>query len=318
MPRGLTGAYYVFVLTDVPSRDSRGVVFEGGSEANNATPSDVPMLIELPPPADLQVQDIVEPDDAFSGELATILWTVSNTSTETITGLWDDSVYLSADAVWDLGDRLIGRVQQGDLKKGLKTLLPDESYTAELAAPLPTSFPDNYRIVVRTDIFDDVHEGPDNANNAFTSADTVQVRVKDLQFEIVQADDLSTGEELLYRILAPANETLRIDLTSESPIASNELYVRYEGLPNSIQFDAAFEGLLFADQTAIVPNTSEGYYYILARGTSSPADNPVELAARLLPFGITSISRESGGDGRFVTFDIRGAKVAVCPGSQSW
>jgi len=66
------------------------------------------MLIELPPPADLQVDSITVPAEAYSGDPVTISWTVFNRSTENITGLWADAVYLSADATWDLGDKLIG------------------------------------------------------------------------------------------------------------------------------------------------------------------------------------------------------------------
>ena len=83
----------------------------------------------------------------------------------------------------------------------------------------------------------------------------VEISVKTLQFEIPAADDLSTGEELLYRIWTPAAETLEISLTSQSQTAANELYVRYEGLPSSIDHDAAFEGHLWANQTATVPET---------------------------------------------------------------
>jgi hypothetical protein len=64
LPRGITGAYYLFVMTDVPNRTGpRGQVIEF-SESNNLAASAQPMLIELPPPSDLQVQDIAIPSVA--------------------------------------------------------------------------------------------------------------------------------------------------------------------------------------------------------------------------------------------------------------
>ena len=55
LPRGITGPYYAFVVTDIGDGvRSRGRVVES-DETNNATVSATPMLIDLPPPSDLQV-----------------------------------------------------------------------------------------------------------------------------------------------------------------------------------------------------------------------------------------------------------------------
>ena len=39
-----------------------------------------------------------------------------------------------------------------------------------------------------------------------------------------------------------------------------------------------------------------------------PGNNRIELKTRLLPFGITGFGRETGGDGRYFTLDVRGAR----------
>ncbi len=49
-----TEAWYVFVVTD-PDRGAKGKLFEGDNERNNSRASDVPMVVELPPPTDLEV-----------------------------------------------------------------------------------------------------------------------------------------------------------------------------------------------------------------------------------------------------------------------
>ncbi|MFM6899465.1 MAG: CARDB domain-containing protein, partial [Microcystis panniformis] len=77
-PSDLTGPFYVFVVTDSPRDNIRGKVFEGNQEGNNATPSSQPLILQLPPPSDLQVENITLPSLAQSGEPITIEWTVNN------------------------------------------------------------------------------------------------------------------------------------------------------------------------------------------------------------------------------------------------
>lgn len=117
-----TEAYYVFVVTDPARYDATGSLFEA-DERNNIRGSDVPMVIELPPPTDIQVTDIVAPDNKQAGDPVTISWTVTNKSTVTASGSWSDAVYLSRDATWDVGDKFLGRANFAG------SLLADQSYT---------------------------------------------------------------------------------------------------------------------------------------------------------------------------------------------
>ncbi|MHC1770058.1 MAG: CARDB domain-containing protein [Verrucomicrobiia bacterium] len=303
VPRELVGPYYVIVLTDRPDNfNPRGFVLES-DEAKNTGATVVPMLIELPPPSDLQVDQVTVPDSAFVGETVTLAWSVSNHANEPATGIWADSAYLSRDGVWDLGDRLIGTVEHK-----YQSLAKGQSYTASLMARIPLALPGDYRVIVRADIYDDVFEGANNRNNATASTDTLAVQVKTLTLGVTANDDLSTAEQLLYRVEVLAGETLRVELRAGEG-GANELYVRYEGLPDSINFDAAYPGYLWANQTATVPRTEGGTYYIMVRGQSEPApDTPVTLTARLLPFSIFDVTPDAGGDSRYVTMKITGAK----------
>lgn len=55
VPRGLTGPYHVIILTDAPGGNRvLGSVVEQ-NEQNNTRAGDTPLLIELPPPSDLQI-----------------------------------------------------------------------------------------------------------------------------------------------------------------------------------------------------------------------------------------------------------------------
>ena len=63
-----------------------------------------------------------------------------------------------------------------------------------------------------------------------------------------------------------------------------------------------------ANQTAIVPTTKPGNYYIMVRGFDEPRnDTPARLLVDVVPLAITSISPDQGGDNRWVTLDIEGA-----------
>ena len=261
VPRNLLGAYYVFVLTDVPNQTHPyGFVYEGASENNNAAASVskqtgvvTPMTIDPAPPTDLMVTDITVPDEAECGASVTVTYTVKNDSaSERATGYWADALYVSDDAVWDLGDKFLGRVEfepdpndPGELRPIYRDLAPGDSYTGTLTAVLPTVLPGDYRIIVRADIYDDINEGSENANNKMASSDTIDVAVDVLQLEVAFDDTLTVGGERLYEITVPSGETLEVSLTADDKTIANELYVRYEGLPNSITYDAAFEGHLW-------------------------------------------------------------------------
>ena len=120
------------------------------------------MIVQLPPPADLQVDQISVPPTATMGQPLVIEWTVSNHGGEKVEGFWSDSAYLSDDAVWDLGDKLIGTFDMGAPEHS-ERLDPGEGYAASLTTTLPTALPGEYHVIERTDIFDDIHEGADDA-----------------------------------------------------------------------------------------------------------------------------------------------------------
>ena len=84
--------------------------------------------------------------------------------------------------------------------------------------------------------------------------------------------------------------------------------MRYAAAPTSSVYDAAYQGGLAASQTAVIPSTQPGVYYILIRGHSQPNPNtPVTVLAELLPLSITRLHTDRGADSRYVTVTIDGA-----------
>ena len=304
VPGGLSGAYYVIVLTDPPSGlHPRSAVLES-NEGNNATASSVPMLIQFPPPTDLQVDSITVPPTAIAGQPVTISYTVSDHSPQPATGAWSDAVYLSPDPTFDTSAELIGTFSVGSLG-GAMTLNQGQGYTGSVTAMLPVELPGSYYVLVYTNVFNNIYEGPNFANNVSTGPSKLAVTVPALTLGVPLDDTISGGQSRLYAVEVPAGQTLQISLTADSGSA-NELYAKYQGLPSSLNYDAAYQGRLVADQTATVPTTEPGVYYVMVRGDSDAADTPIQLTAELLPFAITDVTPDTGGDGQYVTMTVTG------------
>ena len=131
-----------------------------------------------------------------------------------------------------------------------------QTYTSTLSALVPPTKEGQYRVIVRPDIFNEVFEAQFEANNKTTSANAVSVAVPEVHLAVPVDLTLSTGQVRLFRVAVGVGETLRVQLTSSESDAANEVFVRYENVPNSFQFDAVYQNPLQANQTAIVPATS--------------------------------------------------------------
>ncbi|MEM9826972.1 MAG: CARDB domain-containing protein, partial [Planctomycetota bacterium] len=315
LPRGLVGDYYVIVTTDIPAASRPdGEVIET-DEDDNVRVSDLPMLIVAPPPSDLQITSILASASSQVGDIATASWTVENQGDVVARARIADAVYLSADNVWDIGDKLLGQVEADFVR----TLQPGQSYSAELNFEIPPVLPGDYRIIVRTDIFDDVVEGENNRNNTLPSPDAVSVTVPTLRLDVPLSEQLATGVSRLFELPTEPGQTIRVALDSINDVGSHELYAAHERLPTSFDNDAAYQGYLRPDQNLLIPETLGGNYYVLARAgvrtdltderdPRARQEYPVRMSASRIPFGITRVTPDSGGDDRYVTMTINGAE----------
>ncbi|HND53774.1 MAG TPA: CARDB domain-containing protein, partial [Pirellulaceae bacterium] len=244
-PRDFDGPFYLFVLTDAPNWASPGgAVFEGTNEGNNASPTPQPVIIDQPPPADLQVDSIVVPPAGLAGAPVHVEWSVSNHGQFPATGDWTDAVYLSADATWDIRDKLVGRVARERM-----SLSTGQGYSSTFDGVLPPVKPGTYHLIVRTDLFDEVREGAEEANNRQSSADIITVNAPALQPGVPLSTSLSTGQERLYQITVGVGLTLKVDLTTPATNAANEIYIRHGDVPTAFEYDAAYSGMLQPNQT---------------------------------------------------------------------
>ena len=306
VPSGLPGnSYYVFVVTDPAVTNSTGEVFEK-NETNNATASTVPMIIDTPPPTDLQVDSITAPGNAMAGDPIHISWVDSDHSTVPVSGTWTDSVYLSTDGVWSIDDKLLGRVSySGTLNQG-------DTAQLSLDATLPGVAPGDYRIIVRTNIYNTVYEGVFAANNTTASATAVSVAVPTLTIGSPLTTNLMAGQQRLYQVVVPEGQTLRLTLTADNNQSVNSLFIKYGAAPTAANYDATYSGPLSASLTALIPSTKPGTYYVLVQGYSGPAaGSGITLLAEELPLVITGVATDVGGDGKYVTTTITGAQFSA-------
>ena len=297
LPASASGPYYVYAVTD-----SGNAVNEGTGEGNNVTRAASVLHISIPPPADLTISDIAVPGSGVSGEQATIGWTVLNQGTSAAVGQWVDSVYLSSDATWDIGDVLIGTVpHSGPVAAG-------GSYTASLTAELPGVVPGDYRVIVRTDIKNNLPETTET-NNSRVSSSIISTDVMQLTLGTPTSSTLSSGGKQYFKVNVPAGEDLLISLDSEEALASNQLFVRYDAMPDHVQFDYLFDAPFEPDQSIAVPNTKEGSYYILVECASAP-EGPANyaLTARILTFAVREVTPGKAGNVGDITLKIEGAK----------
>ncbi|MCU1267467.1 MAG: Na-Ca exchanger/integrin-beta4 [Acidobacteria bacterium] len=313
VPSGYAGPWYLFVMADRNNQTAES------SESNNASAA-YGVNLQLTPPADLVVDSVTAPATAEPGGTAVFQWTVQNIGANPALGLWTDSIYLSTDATWDIGDVLVGQeTEVGPLNTG-------QSHNANLTATLPAMNPGQYFVIVRADIRNRVRES-DESNNTGVSIAQVSLDVTELQLGVSRNTTLVTGQERFYRTNTPANETVRFSIDGPDG-SSNELFTRFGSMVTRSQYDFLFSRPSEPDQRLVVPQTRAGAYYTMARAEYVPTDTPiasngknektstpqastienVSIRAEVLPFGVSSVTPGKGGSGGNATVRIQGAQ----------
>ncbi len=189
-----------------------------------------------------------------------------------------------------------------------RTLTKDQGYAATLETRLPPLKEGSYRFIVRTDIKNEVYEAEGEANNTIASANALYLSVEEIPLGVARELTLAPGETRLFKVAAPLGNTMRVTLDDSDATATNELFLRWNDVPTGTAFDAVYDGPLQADQVATIPSTKPGDYYVLVRGVTRPDPAAkLTLTARLVPLEITSVVKDQGGDGRWVTVTINGA-----------
>ncbi|MCC6008545.1 MAG: putative Ig domain-containing protein [Rhodobacteraceae bacterium] len=291
--------YVLRMRVDPPLRGPFGEILETPrGEAEGAR--FVPVTIELPPPADLLPGNVLAPTAMVPGERATITWTVRNDSDVTVSGPWTDVLYLSRDATLDVSDVVMGRLEYN------VTLAPGEEAQLSLNVDVPPVQEGPWRVLVRTDVFNEVYEGAGVANNVAAAALLSSVTVPALPIGTDVALSLAPGQQRLYRIDAPLGQTLEVRATAGASGAAPALFMAQDRAATRSDFDLSDFAIPGAAARVVVPGTTPGAYYLLVRAGDTPVSTT--LRASLLPLAISGVSVERVGAGAFVTATITGAQ----------
>ncbi|NJL51381.1 MAG: hypothetical protein HC930_02690, partial [Hydrococcus sp. SU_1_0] len=295
IPRGLSGPFYVFGVTD-----SSNSIYERDGENNNIAYDGNSTNVILPPPADLVAGTISVPANGVPGENITLNYTVTNQGDHTLSGNWEDAVYLSEDNRWDINDLLIEKVQVDD------SLDIGESYSKTVNASLPGVKSGDYHVIVRSDIRNNVYES-DEDNNLQVSAEQINIDTELLELGSSDTDTISPGKSIYYRLEVSAGQAIRIKLDSQADNSSNNVYVRHEQMPTKGQFDF-FTEPFSADPELVFPVEQDGTYYVLVTGDGSSVASNYTITAEEIPFSLLDVTTKKVGNVAPFTLELEGAK----------
>ncbi len=297
VPMGLGGNYYVIVVTDSSNR-----VYERTFENNNVTVSGQPVAITHLPPADLVVGDITIPSNGELNQQATINYTITNSGQFAAKGPWTDSIYFSSDDAWDIDDVLFGSgLRLGDVA-------PGATYSISVTGPLPGVLPGNYKVIIRSDIRNNVPEF-DESNNLKGTLTSVSLDAPALTLGVATAGTVVKGGAVYYKVTVPAGETVAIEFDGLVPAGATELYTSFDAMPRLSQADHVALKPYEVDQRIIISSTLGGTYYILAFGRDLPAASiNYSITARIVPFSVFDTNFGQGGTAGFRTIELNGAK----------
>ena len=139
LPAYASGNYYIIVQADAGDR-----ITEFAHTNNIGLSSSI--LVETPPLADLQVARVIAPVDAFSGQTASLSWTVVNggDAPGNSSG-WVDFIYLSTNQTFDASAQFLTYgAHYGDLPAGA-------SYTLTNSVLLPQGISGTYYFFINAD-----------------------------------------------------------------------------------------------------------------------------------------------------------------------
>ncbi|MGF1632984.1 MAG: CARDB domain-containing protein [Phycisphaerae bacterium] len=148
LPASAVGTWYLFVDPDnLTTASGTGGVGDDDVEKSLGV---VPLQIDVPPSAKVEVDGVDIPADAEAGLPVDVSWTVTNNGfAPTSAGSWVDAVWLSRTPELTTSGpnaaRLLGT------RTRLGGLAPAQSYTTSTSFTLPTNVAGEYYVIVQTD-----------------------------------------------------------------------------------------------------------------------------------------------------------------------
>jgi len=263
------------------------------------------MTVFLPDSSDLVVMHVTAPDTVTLGyKMDSARWVLKNNSGVITTGSSSDGIYLSQANELDSTATLIG------IKTRVLNLPPLDTVKMSLAPMITGVTEGNYNMFVSTDLANQLPE-LDETNNAGISTGQVYVKVKELLLNVVENNTLFTDTRF-YKLIIPDSlngATISVKLTTADSLTRiNQMFIGNGYIPTAAHFDYTYPTANYGNQEIVMAYTTAGTYYISIR-TINPGNvtQNISLLARKLPFEISSVHTNAGGNIGNVTVKISGS-----------
>ncbi|MEO1258443.1 MAG: CARDB domain-containing protein [Bacteroidota bacterium] len=157
IPNGVSGEYYIVIVSDyefqINDQDFSNNFLAYQAQSGN------PPIINLTPPSDLRINELIVPYQAIAGQPLEIVFEVENHGTgETDMDSWNDAFYISNNFSVQNATLIKSQLHNGKL-------LPTENYRDTLIVDVPNNLSGNFVFVCAVDQNDAVYEHNGEQNN---------------------------------------------------------------------------------------------------------------------------------------------------------
>lgn len=299
IPSNVNGNYIVIFRTDATER-----VYETAQgEANNLAFAGINII--QPALSDLIINGITFPDTVETGESVNIQYSVINTGDNPARGNLRDILWFSSDSAWNYTDPQIS------VRNYTINIAPQISQPGIFAGNIPGLLPGDYYVVAKTNVLNNIPE-ISALNNTVISTTRVNVGMPALVLGNQRSDILNDNQGRYYEIEIPPQyqgETIQITLKADSIQGINEMFLSFDTIPTRSNHSYAATEPFKGNQVLVVPEVKSGKYYLLVYGYTNAGDNQnINLIASIIPFNISSINANKGGNAGKVTVIIHGAR----------
>ena len=308
IPANLQGNFMLFVVTDA----SDAIVEVDENNNVKSIPVYVNSLADTP--ADLAITGITAPSSIKAGDNVNISYQIDNVGEFTADGTLNDVIYLSKDNVWDKNDVMVGVVS------GNVSIDPGERMTRSVTGRVTNVSEGDYYVIVKTNSTKSIAESKEDNNTA------VAASASKLSFTSINlGSSVAVNTSGYYKLEIPSGyDGKTVGFYLDHPEgASAGLYAAYEEVPSTAKYDIATSAYQGTQQELLIPNVKAGNYYILTQdnaalinstgnvfsesGSGMTTTTNMTLSAKEVDFGATTLSITEGGNGGWVSTDIKGA-----------
>jgi subtilase family serine protease len=192
IPQGFNNKYYVIVVVNGYSQLLESDLTDNES-ASLATTN-----IQLTPPPDLEVVQVITPKFAFSGQPTKIVWKVANNGTgNTRVTSWNDQLFLAMDSSMNLANAIPLNAYNHN-----GALNPTESYSQSPQVLIPEGLSGRYYLMVKADVNNSVYEHSGDNNNLFISDSITLILTPPIDLEVTKLEvpaKVNAGEKPAFK-----------------------------------------------------------------------------------------------------------------------